>query len=346
MTSGILVIALLIILIGAEVFTNALEHLGERLKISDAMTSTIFTAVGTALPATMVPTVAILSTFGTLSVRQEMAVGAILGAPLMLATLVMFLIAVSAISRSGWEHHFSAEHPMLKRDLFWFLVAIGLCTAAIFVPHSMKWLRILIAMALILAYIVYLVRYFVSSGQYGAQGRRFQASERLYLFRLFGRLGVSENLAVIFMQFVIATAFIVFGTQGFVQGVERVSVWTGVSVLALSMMIVPLASELPEKFNSLLWVRKREDTLAFANITGAMVFQATLLPAVGIMLMPWEPRPEVLAGVILTFAASAYLLFRLRHGSLRAVHLFFNGFCYLACLIALLGWGYVPVAAQ
>lgn len=57
----------------------------------------------------------------------------------------------------------------------------------------------------------------------------------------------------------------------------------------------------------MLWIRRRKDTLAFGNITGAMVFQGTLLPAIGIMLTPWEPRPEVLTGVIITLAAAAWL---------------------------------------
>jgi len=39
--------------------------------------------------------------------------------------------------------------------------------------------------------------------------------------------------------------------------------------------------------NSFLWLRRGKDTLAFANITGAMVFQGTLLPALGILLTPW-----------------------------------------------------------
>ena len=86
MTLGILLIALLVILIGAEIFTNALEHLGERLKISEGITGSIFAAVGTALPETMVPIVAILSTASTQAVREEVGVGAILGAPLMLST--------------------------------------------------------------------------------------------------------------------------------------------------------------------------------------------------------------------------------------------------------------------
>ena len=71
MTIGILVIALLVILIGAETFTNALEHLGERLGISEGVTGSIFAAVGTALPETMVPIVAILSTASTQTVRER-----------------------------------------------------------------------------------------------------------------------------------------------------------------------------------------------------------------------------------------------------------------------------------
>ena len=56
---GLLLLTLVVILIGAEAFTNALEHLGERLKISEGITGSIFAAVGTALPETMVPIVAI-----------------------------------------------------------------------------------------------------------------------------------------------------------------------------------------------------------------------------------------------------------------------------------------------
>ncbi|MEK8004830.1 sodium:calcium antiporter, partial [Burkholderia contaminans] len=50
---------LVVILVAAEVFTNALEHLGERLKISEGVTGSLFAAVGTALPETMVPLLAL-----------------------------------------------------------------------------------------------------------------------------------------------------------------------------------------------------------------------------------------------------------------------------------------------
>ncbi|WP_054609120.1 hypothetical protein [Acidithiobacillus ferrooxidans] len=76
----LLVAALLIILAGAEAFTNALEHLGDRLGISEGVTGSIFAAVGTALPETMVPVVAVFAATSGQAVHlgEEVGVGAIL----------------------------------------------------------------------------------------------------------------------------------------------------------------------------------------------------------------------------------------------------------------------------
>jgi cation:H+ antiporter len=118
-----------------------------------------------------------------------------------------------------------------------------------------------------------------------------------------------------------------------VHGIESLSAVLGISALVLSLLIVPVATELPEKVNSILWIRRRKDTLAFGNITGAMVFQGTLLPALGILLTPWAFRREVFAGLILTLVASTYLLLMLRRGTLRPAHLVFNGLCYGAYIV-------------
>jgi len=336
MTLGILLIALLIILIGAETFTNALEHLGERLKISEGVTGSIFAAVGTALPETMVPIVAILSAASTQEVREEVGVGAILGAPLMLSTLALFLMAVFAIHKRGWQDGFHPERTGLTRDLQWFLLAFGMSTAAIFVPHHVTWVRVLVALLLVLVYFIYLMLTVRASALLVSNGHSTKAGEPLFLVRLMGRINVPENLFTVLVQLGMGLALIVFGAHGFVQGVEQLSDWLGISALVLALLIVPVATELPEKVNSIIWIRKRKDTLAFGNITGAMVFQGSLLPALGILLTPWEPRREVMAGLVLTIVASAYLLFMLRRGNLRPVHLFFNGFCYLAYLITVL----------
>ncbi|OGI44342.1 MAG: sodium:proton exchanger [Candidatus Muproteobacteria bacterium RIFCSPHIGHO2_01_FULL_65_16] len=333
MTFALLLTALVIILIGAETFTNALEHLGERLKISEGVTGSIFAAVGTALPETMVPVVAILTSAGTQQVREEVGVGAIIGAPLMLSTLTMFLMAAFAAHRRGWADHFHPERDGLRRDLSWFLLAFGVSTAAIFIPHHVTSMRALLAIALVLIYFIYLMLTVRASARLVSDGHGTEADNPLFLTRLLGRFGLRENMPVILAQLAVGLALIILGAHGFVQGVQELSAWLGISALVLSLLIIPVATELPEKVNSILWIRRRRDTLAFGNITGAMVFQGSLLPAIGIMLTPWEPRPEVLAGMILTLLASGYLLAMLRRGGLRPYHLIVNGLCYAAYLI-------------
>ncbi len=333
MTIGILIIALFVILAGAETFTNALEHLGQRLRISEGVTGSIFAAVGTALPETMVPVIAIFSVVGTQQVREEVGVGAILGAPLMLSTLSLFLMAVFAAHKRGWRDALQPERSGIKRDLSWFMLAFGLSAAAIFIPHEAASVRALLALALVVIYFVYLLLTIRASANLVATGHGTEADHPLYLVRLFGRLGLSENMPVILVQLGIGLALIIFGAWGFVHGVESLSVMLGVSALVLSILIIPVATELPEKVNSILWIRRRKDTLAFGNITGAMVFQGSLLPALGILLTPWDAREEMLAGMALTLFASGYLFVMVRRGGLRPYHLIINGLCYLAYIV-------------
>jgi cation:H+ antiporter len=322
--------ALVVILIGAEGFTNALEHLGERLKISEGVTGSIFAAVGTALPETMVPVIAILSTAGTQEVREEVGVGAILGAPLMLSTVAMLLMAIFAAHKRGWAGELRPERSGLARDLSWFLFAFGLSTVAIFLPHAWSPVRGLIAIVLVLTYFVYLLLTIRASAKLVQDGHGTEAEAPLYVVRALGRLGLREHMVVILLQLAAGFSLIFLGAHGFVHGVEELSSLLGISALVLALLIIPVATELPEKVNSVLWIRRRRDTLAFGNVTGAMVFQGSLLPALGILLTPWEARPEVVWGVVLTLLASAYLFFMMRRGTLRPYHLLFNGGCYLA----------------
>lgn len=332
MSVVLILITLFIILFGAEAFTNALEHLGARLRISEGVTGSVFAAVGTALPETIVPVVAILSSSAASAhIGEEVGVGAIIGAPMMLSTLTLFLMAVFAAHQRGWRGEFHPERTGLARDLSWFLAAFGLATVAIFVPHNVPLVRGLFAFTLVFMYFIYLMLTIRASAKLVVDGHGTEADQPLYLTRL----GLPENMGTIVAQLAIGLVFIILGAKGFVLGVEGVSAAIGVSALVLSLLIVPVATELPEKINSILWIRRRRDTLAFGNITGAMVFQGSLLPALGIMLTPWEPRLEVLLGMGLTLLASSYLYIMLRRGHLRPWHLTLNGLCYLAYFLTL-----------
>ena len=86
----ILLGSFVIILAGAELFTNGIEWFGRKLGLAEGAVGSVLAAVGTALPETMIPIIAILFVDGEAH-SDEIGVGAILGAPFMLATLAMFV---------------------------------------------------------------------------------------------------------------------------------------------------------------------------------------------------------------------------------------------------------------
>ena len=74
----------------------------------------------------------------------------------------------------------------------------------------------------------------------------------------------------------------------FVTSIEHLAHGLGVDELVLTLVIAPLATELPETINSLTWIRQGKDTLALGNITGAMVFQSMLPVAFGLVFTDWQ----------------------------------------------------------
>jgi len=328
----ILCIALVVILLGAEVFTNALEHLGERLGISEGVTGSIFAAVGTALPETMVPIFAILSSSGSLEVRHEVGVGAILGAPLMLSTLAFLVMAWFAARKRGWQGTFRPEMTGLRRDLTWFNYVFALGVIAALVPQDWTMVRGSISLMLVMSYGLYLLVTIRASANLVDDGHGTEADHPLYLTKI----GLPTHLFVILFQLGFGFILIMLGAKGFVYGVEHLAPLLGISALALSLLVIPLATELPEKVNSVLWIRRGRDTLAFGNITGAMVFQGSLLPALGIFLTPWSPKSETIIGMAITLLAATFLSMIVRSGTVKVYYLLFNGLCYLIFLVLVL----------
>ena len=323
-----LLVMLLVILIAAEVFTNALEHLGEKLGISEGVTGSIFAAVGTALPETMVPLLALLAGTQNVATNEEIGVGAILGAPLMLATLSICLMAISVWKRRGTQGHLRPERTGLTRDLNFFIIAFSFAAVAMYVPHTLAAVRYSIGACMVMIYFVYVLMTINASKALVEDGHATEAGSAMFLCKI----GLPNNMTVIVIQLLLGLCLLVAGAKGFIHGIEAASAILGISALILSLLIIPIATELPEKVNSILWIRKGKDTLAFGNITGAMVFQGTLLPAIGVMLTPWEPRKEVVWGIAITLIAAIWLRYLMAKGGIRVWHLMVNGALYLTYL--------------
>ncbi len=79
-------------------------------------------------------------------------------------------------------------------------------------------------------------------------------------------------------------------------------------------MLAPLATELPEKLNSVIWIRSGKDSLAVGNVTGAMAFQATVPIAFGLAVTEWDLEPAAVIAGVLGLLGGALAMWRLRVG--------------------------------
>jgi cation:H+ antiporter len=98
------------------------------------------------------------------------------------------------------------------------------------------------------------------------------------------------------------------GAQTFVGSLEKVSVRFGMDPLLFALLLAPIATELPEKFNSVTWTWKGRDTLAVGNITGAMVFQATFPVSVGLLFTDWRLTGMALFSALIAIVSSSLVL--------------------------------------
>jgi cation:H+ antiporter len=323
------VAALVAILLGAALFTNAVEILGGRLGMRQGAVGSLLAAVGTALPESMIATVAILEPVISGDTSGEGAVigiGAILGAPFMLATLAMFVVGVSAVAFRGRRDQGTSlriDPATIGRDVGFFLIffAVAAVVGLVELPILLK---VVVVVVLASGYGLY-VRRTLTSGEHLEE-----VPERLLILP---RSGDPPFVAVV-LQTLASLGVILAGAHFFVDAVEHAAEGLGLPAGLIALVLAPLATELPEKFNSVFWMRDGKDTLALGNITGAMMFQSTIPVAFGVLFTPWNLGPLDLFAAVLALVSGGLVLYTLkRSGTLRAGRLMLGGLFYLAFVI-------------
>ncbi|HUV05609.1 MAG TPA: sodium:calcium antiporter [Armatimonadota bacterium] len=292
-----LILSLGIILLGAELFTNGIEWFGRRLQLAEGAIGSVLAAVGTAMPETMIPIIALV--FSKEAQSDQIGIGAILGAPLMLSTVAFFVTGVAVFGFSAARRRtprLSVDPAILGRDLRSFFLVYAVAIGAAFLPGRPY--KILVAVFLVAAYVYYVRQTF----RYATGPGREHELGPLH----FHREAEVPRLRIIVSQVFASLVLIVGGAHLFVKHLSHIALASGVSAFVLATIIAPIATELPEKFNSVTWIRQRKDTLALGNISGAMVFQSSILPAIGLVFTQWVLDTQALATAIAALAASIF----------------------------------------
>lgn len=288
------------IYLACEWFVNAVEWLGVRLEMGTIAIGTVLAAIGTALPESVVTLVAV--TMGHTVESKEIGVGAAMGGPLVLATIAYGVSGYILLNKKhGPEPFKNVDLSQLPRDQQWFLMIFLVKVSLGLVAFSFKpWLGFLF----FAAYGTYFIK------EMRADSEKHSAAE-LGPLKLQPKKIVPSGWAIGVQT--LASLLVIFITsQLFVTQLEWVGPALGLSATVTALLLSPVATELPEVMNAIIWIRQGKTSLALANISGAMMIQATVPSGLGLLFTPWKfDGPLVLSGAV-TIAAIVYLLALLR----------------------------------
>ena len=299
MVAGLLLaVSFAVMVAGAAVFTNAVEWAGVRLGLGHGAVGSVLAAVATAMPESLIPIIAIITEGKQAS---PVAIGAIVGAPFLLATLAMAVCGGAALIYRArrTSARLQPDRSAIARDLY---VVLGALLLAISVGLvGARPLRVAGAAVLVAAYAVVTWKTISQGRQEGG------ADEPASLYFAIRKNGPPGNLPIL-AQILVSIGMLIGAAQLFVSSIEHLAHGLGVDPLILTLVIAPLATELPETLNSVIWIRQGKDTLALGNITGAMVLQSMPLVAFGMLFTDWQLTAPALTAMLAALAGAALSL--------------------------------------
>lgn len=296
----LLVSSALAIYLACELFVNAVEHLGRALKIGTLAVGTVLAAIGTALPESVVTGVAV-----TTGHQPDIGVGAAMGGPLALATIGYGVVGVSLLARRRQLPRVDTKR--LGRDQGWFLAVFVVKVTLGLVAFAWKpWLGLLF----FAIYVLYVVAELRAGGD---DGENEDELAPLTLTR-----SLTPGMTPVILQ-TLATLVVIFvASQVFVAQLDWAGPQLGLSKAVVALLLAPVATELPEVMNALIWVRQGKVQLALSNVSGSMMVQATVPSGLGLLFTSWRFDGPLLLSGLVTMAAIVFLLVTLRRGRLSA----------------------------
>ena len=317
------------IYLSCEYFVNAVEWVGRRLGIGATATGTVLAAFGTALPESAVTFVAVV--FGRNAAQKEIGVGAAVGGPLVLSTISYAVVGIALwasrrkLRRANTKLQLDTQR--LSGDQAWFLLIfiVVLVLGLVSFPFK-RWLGIL----LFGAYALYVWRE-VTAGH----GREHD-DEQLEPLK-FRPKNPNPSLAWAALQTLASLLVIAVASRAFVGQLENIGTHLGVSPQLVALILSPVATELPETLNALIWVRQGRERLALANISGAMMIQATVPAGLGVLFTAWRFDPPLVIAASTATAAVVLLWLMFRRQRVSGVSLVPLGLLYVlfAIVVAL-----------
>lgn len=299
-----LVLSVSLVLVASILFVNAIEYLAEKLQWSSSFTGSIVTPLFTSIPELFIFLIAIIGYGGDKG--HEIGLGTIFGEPFMTSTLSYFLLMLAVLGAlligKSVPRNMSVAREMRVPYAF-----IAILLPWLILPglvHSSV-LQYAMGSAYLLLYVVYVVLSRRSNIRITEE-----PVESPYFVRLLNRPVLS------FIQVAIAAAILFAGSTELIESISAISGTKASDALSLSIILVPIATAIPETIAGMIWAFRGKNTLAVGSLVGENVLYATFYPGLALLLVPWAVNLSVIISIAGTTLASAMYFFFVRKGSL------------------------------
>lgn len=246
-------------------FGGSMEFLGSRLGLRSGLLGSVVTPLLTSVPELVVFLYALLAYRGGIGVAE----GTVIGEPFLVSTLMLpLLVALSLVrGRGGLRAGKELLAPMAVFAVFFPSVV----TPELLADSRAKYLA---AAMLLAAYLAFTAR----------QGRAGEPLAEPVKPLLLGKSRLTGGA----LQLLLSLAGLYVGAEVLVRGVVAASRSLGLSPFEVSVLLVPLATAVPESSVAFLWELRGHDSLAIGALIGETVLYATVYPALGLLITPWR----------------------------------------------------------
>lgn len=296
--------SLVAVFFSSLMFVNAIEYAGSRLNWSHSFTGAIVAPLFTSIPELALFIIAVFIHGGTSG--HLIGLGMIFGEPFMTSSLSYFLVFCSilaAFTLSGRKTH-SIDVDRSLSIPFVFVLLLFPFALLPGIIHSV-YLQYLMGFIFLFFYLMY-VRTMA--------GRRSAAMEEGAEIPYFMHLRNHWGLAA--LQLLVSALLLYYGANLMVQAITLISDIHRVSPLVVAILVIPVATAIPETLSAMIWAYRGRNSLAIGSIIGEKVLYATFYPGMAMFFIPWELDAQVYLSVLATTIVSLVFFLFSRRGKM------------------------------
>lgn len=291
-----LFLSVFLVIVSSYIFVNGLEYAQHRMKWTETFTGSIISPVFTSFPELIVILVAIFAVGK--SSGDQIGIGTIFGEPFMASSLaysaVLAAVVIAYVRKRRKDMSMHLDRDLFLPFLFTAIIFPVLVIPVFFLNRAVQDIT---GTALILLYILY----FIISARKRMSLEENEGGNLLLA-------GIVKPWIGSVIQISLSALGLYAGSVILVSSIENIATLYSISPLSLAILIVPVATILPETMSAFIWAYKGKDTTAIASLVGEKVIFTTLFPGIVLLIIPWEVGTASYFSVLATVAVSAVYL--------------------------------------